>query len=372
MVVGAAWSRSGGRPLGPARGRLPPCWPARPRGASGAAARAWTARDAAARRCQDRPMAHPRAGQRAQPEDLVDVDALLEAYEGTTPDPDDPDQQVVFGTSGHRGSSLDGAFNEAHILAITQAICEYRAGEGITGPLVDRPRHARSVAARVAHRAPGARRQRRHGAHRRARLVDADTRCVARDPAAQPRGLARPGRRHRGDAVAQPAPRRRVQVQPAARRAGRLRRHGLDRVAGQRPAARGAARGEARLQRPHPRRSGGLRLPRALRRRPADGGRPRRDPRRRGAHRRRPARRRLGRVLGRDRRAAPPRPHGREPRGRPALGVHDPRHRRQDPDGLLLAERDGLAHRRQGRLRHLHRQRRRLRPARRSSPRTPA
>src|SRR5690348_17609409 len=81
-------------------------------------------------------MAHPRAGQRAQPEDLVDVDALLDAYTATTPDPDDPDQQVVFGTSGHRGSSLNGAFNEAHILAITQAICEYRKKEGITGPLL--------------------------------------------------------------------------------------------------------------------------------------------------------------------------------------------------------------------------------------------
>jgi phosphoglucomutase len=93
-------------------------------------------------------MAHPRAGQPARPEDLVDVDALLEAYTGTTPDPDDPDQQVVFGTSGHRGSSLDGAFNEAHILAITQAICEYRAGEGVTGPLViGRDTHALSLPA---------------------------------------------------------------------------------------------------------------------------------------------------------------------------------------------------------------------------------
>lgn len=79
---------------------------------------------------------HPRAGQPAQPEDLVDVDALLAAYEGITPDVENPAQKVVFGTSGHRGSSLDGAFNEAHILAITQAVCEYRAGEGTTGPLL--------------------------------------------------------------------------------------------------------------------------------------------------------------------------------------------------------------------------------------------
>ncbi|MEU8222526.1 phosphoglucomutase (alpha-D-glucose-1,6-bisphosphate-dependent) [Kribbella sp. NPDC048915] len=79
---------------------------------------------------------HPRAGQPAQPEDLVDVDAMLAAYGELTPDVDDPAQKVVFGTSGHRGSSLDSAFNEAHILAITQAICEYRAGQGTTGPLL--------------------------------------------------------------------------------------------------------------------------------------------------------------------------------------------------------------------------------------------
>jgi len=79
---------------------------------------------------------HPRAGQPAQPEDLVDVAALLQAYDAITPDVTDPAQKVVFGTSGHRGSSLDGAFNETHILAITQAICEYRAGQGTTGPLL--------------------------------------------------------------------------------------------------------------------------------------------------------------------------------------------------------------------------------------------
>jgi len=71
-------------------------------------------------------MSVPRAGQPAQPEDLVDLDALLTAYEEVVPDPQDPAQQVSFGTSGHRGSSLDGAFNEQHILATTQAIVEYR------------------------------------------------------------------------------------------------------------------------------------------------------------------------------------------------------------------------------------------------------
>jgi phosphoglucomutase len=81
------------------------------------------------------PMAHPRAGQPALPEDLIDVDAVVSAYYDLTPDPENPDQQVVFGTSGHRGSSLDAAFNDAHIAATTQAIVEYRAAQGITGPL---------------------------------------------------------------------------------------------------------------------------------------------------------------------------------------------------------------------------------------------
>jgi len=77
----------------------------------------------------------PRAGQPAQPSDLTDIPALVAAYYAEVPNPDDPAQQVVFGTSGHRGSSLDAAFNETHIAAITQAIVEYRAEQGIQGPL---------------------------------------------------------------------------------------------------------------------------------------------------------------------------------------------------------------------------------------------
>ncbi|NIL75364.1 phosphoglucomutase (alpha-D-glucose-1,6-bisphosphate-dependent) [Rhodococcus sp. B10] len=90
-------------------------------------------------------MAHDRAGTVALPEDLVDLPHLVTAYYSRTPDVSDPGQQVVFGTSGHRGSSLDGAFNEAHILATTQAIVEYRASQGITGPLfIGRDTHALS------------------------------------------------------------------------------------------------------------------------------------------------------------------------------------------------------------------------------------
>ena len=76
---------------------------------------------------------HSHAGQRARPEDLVDLDALTRAYFETHPDASNPGQRVAFGTSGHRGSSLDAAFNEDHILAITQAIVEYRADQGVTG-----------------------------------------------------------------------------------------------------------------------------------------------------------------------------------------------------------------------------------------------
>src|SRR3954466_12972699 len=89
-----------------------------------------------------------RAGQPAQPGDLVDVAALVTAYYTLEPDPTDPEQQVVFGTSGHRGSSFDAAFNEQHILATTQAICEYRATQGYDGPLfVGRDTHALSAPA---------------------------------------------------------------------------------------------------------------------------------------------------------------------------------------------------------------------------------
>jgi phosphoglucomutase len=76
-----------------------------------------------------------RAGTPALPEDLIDVARLVTAYYTEHPDPELIEQRVSFGTSGHRGSAFDVAFNEDHILAISQAICEYRAGQGIGGPL---------------------------------------------------------------------------------------------------------------------------------------------------------------------------------------------------------------------------------------------
>lgn len=75
------------------------------------------------------------AGKPADPSILVNVPKLVTAYYEVRPDPSDPRQQVVFGTSGHRGSAFDGAFNEWHILAITQAICDYRKSQKIDGPL---------------------------------------------------------------------------------------------------------------------------------------------------------------------------------------------------------------------------------------------
>jgi len=88
---------------------------------------------------------HPRAGTPALPEDLVDLDALLAAYYDQHPDPSVAAQRVAFGTSGHRGSSLNTTFNEDHIAATSQAICEYRAGQGTTGPLfIGRDTHALS------------------------------------------------------------------------------------------------------------------------------------------------------------------------------------------------------------------------------------
>jgi phosphoglucomutase len=85
------------------------------------------------------------AGKPVDPATLVDVDALIAAYYDTRPDPADPAQRVAFGTSGHRGSSFRGAFNEAHILAITEAIVRYRTKQGYSGPLfLARDTHALS------------------------------------------------------------------------------------------------------------------------------------------------------------------------------------------------------------------------------------
>jgi phosphoglucomutase len=92
-------------------------------------------------------MAHPLAGQPAPADALIDVPALLMAY-FAVPDVAQPAQRVAFGTSGHRGTAFNKSFNEAHILAISQAVCEYRKSQGITGPLfLGKDTHALSAPA---------------------------------------------------------------------------------------------------------------------------------------------------------------------------------------------------------------------------------
>ena len=215
-------------------------------------------------------MADPRAGQPAAAEDLVDVAKLVTAYYAVHPDPGDVAQRVSFGTSGHRGSAFTATFNEDHILATTQAICEYRAGQGIDGPLyLGADTHALSEPAQVSALEVLAANDVRV-------LVDArggytPTPAVSRAILAHNASRDRPaGRRDRGHALAQPAGGRRVQVQPARRRAGRHRHHPADPGPGER-AARRRAEGGA----PDPVRPGGrgrhhreVRLPRQLRDRP--------------------------------------------------------------------------------------------------------
>ncbi len=97
-----------------------------------------TGNAAAPERPPDIPMAQiisPLAGKPAPRSSLVDIPKLVSAYYTGRPDPAEPAQRVAFGTSGHRGSAFDNSFNEGHVLAITQAICDYRAGQGIDGPL---------------------------------------------------------------------------------------------------------------------------------------------------------------------------------------------------------------------------------------------
>ncbi|MGS2642196.1 phosphoglucomutase (alpha-D-glucose-1,6-bisphosphate-dependent) [Streptosporangium sp. LJ11] len=95
-------------------------------------------------------MTHEHAGQPARPSDLVDVARLVTSYYALHPDPGEVGQRVAFGTSGHRGSSLNVAFNEDHILATSQAIVEYRAAQGVDGPLfLGADSHALSEPARV-------------------------------------------------------------------------------------------------------------------------------------------------------------------------------------------------------------------------------
>src|SRR5690242_8495979 len=90
----------------------------------------------------------PLAGKPAPADLLIDVDRLTRDYYQRKPDVSDPQQLVSFGTSGHRGTPFDGSFTEAHILAITQALCEFRKSKGVAGPLfMGKDTHAASTPA---------------------------------------------------------------------------------------------------------------------------------------------------------------------------------------------------------------------------------
>ncbi len=194
----------------------------------------------------------PLAGKPAPKELLVDVPALLHAFDSRVPDLGDPAQRVAFGTSGHRGSSFTGAFTRAHILAITQAICDYRSRAADERPALPRQGHARAVGPGAGRGARSARRQRRGGRLPAGRRLHADAGDLPRDPRAQPRPHGTRRGRHRDHAVAQSAGGRRLQVQPAARRPGRLDGDDVDRAARERAARRratgtcGASRSRAR------------------------------------------------------------------------------------------------------------------------------
>ena len=163
---------------------------------------------------------------------LVDLDKLLEAYHRDVPDPAVPAQRVAFGTSGHRGSSFKRSFNSHHILAVVQAICEYRKRQGTTGPLflgidthaLSRPAFDTALEVLAANGVEV--------------MIDQDDGYTPTPVIShailtlQSRPGIRPQRRHRDYALAQSARGRRDQIQPAAGRTGRHAGHQVDRRAG--------------------------------------------------------------------------------------------------------------------------------------------
>ncbi len=186
----------------------------------------------------------PLAGKPAPREVLVDLTKLERDYYERRPDTGDPNQLVRFGTSGHRGTSLTGTFTEAHVLAITQAICDYRGDSRHGRTAVSGKGHARAVGTCPDQRPRSAGGQRRGRDHSARQRRDADAGHLARDPRLQSRPRRPLRRRHRHHAVAQSSRGRRLQVQPARRRTGRYRRDALDRGPGQRLAQERQRRGQ--------------------------------------------------------------------------------------------------------------------------------
>jgi phosphoglucomutase len=155
---------------------------------------------------------HELAGKPAPRELLVNIPRLVSSYYTHTPDVSNPAQRVAFGTSGHRGTSFENSFNEAHILAISQAICEYRQAQGYSGPLfLGMDTHALSEAAQATAVEVFAANQ--VTVMIQAGLGYTPTPVISHAILSrQPRPRARPGRRRRHHPFPQPAGRRRLQI----------------------------------------------------------------------------------------------------------------------------------------------------------------
>ena len=288
-------------------------------------------------------MADPRAGQPADRKDLVDVAKLVTAYYVVHPDPADPAQRVAFGTSGHRGSAFSATFNDDHIPATTQAICEFRAAAASTARC-SWARHARAVRAGLRHRAGGAGRQRRArcwwtaatGTRRPRRCPGRSWSTTPGPTAGWPTGSWSRRRTTRPRTAASSTTR-----PTAARRHRRSPRRSRTGPTTCWPAGCAGP--------PDPLRPGGRRRSTGTSTF-SDGTCPELPAvvdldaiRAAGPDRRRPARRGQRRLLGRDRRAVRPGPDRGQPGSRRDVPVHDPGLGRQDPDGLLLAVRDGVS-----------------------------
>ena len=285
----------------------------------------------------------PRAGKPATPDMLVDVPRLVTAYFADKPDPAVDTQRVAFGTSGHRGSSLNTAFNENHILAITQAICEYRAEQGVTGPLfLAKDTHPLSEPAFVTSLEVLA-------ANGVEVMIDCDLGYTP-TPALSHAILLynrtsgrRAGRRDRHHAIAQSSGGRRLQVQPAEWRPRRHERHSTGFRTAQTTARLETRRREAGSlprgpgERPHAQ----TRLRLGVRKRSRFRHRFRAGPVGKAAPGSRSAWGRFGRVLGPHCREIPDCPRGGGRNGGPYLPIHARGLGREDSHGLLVAVRDG-------------------------------
>ena len=291
----------------------------------------------------------PLAGKPAPADVLIDVDRLVAAYYDRRPDPANPRELVAFGTSGHRGAPEDGAFNEAHILAITQAICEHRARAGHHRPAVPRRRHARGVGAGAADGAGGAGGERRRDAASQRRAAE-----YTPTPALSRAILSLQPRARRGTPVSPTASSsRRRTTRRATAASSTTRPTAAPPTATSPTASRRAPTSCCARRRPGIRRVAYERARKRVRRRASyDFLTPYVEdlPRSSTSRRSRAPSVKLGadpmggasvQYWPRIAERFQPRPDGRQQDGRPALRVHAARSRRQDPHGLLQPVRDG-------------------------------